>query len=94
VGRRLGLTAWAQASDAQFTDACNRWSVRLKEKSEECSKLLIEQVMWRWAVREMNPINHWQCMQVQMERKVDNVGLELSVLNVRGAGSGSKKAYN
>jgi hypothetical protein len=52
VGRRLGLTAWAQASDAQFTDACNRWSVRLKEKSEECSKLLIEQVMWRWAVRE------------------------------------------
>jgi hypothetical protein len=27
-----------------------------------------------------------------MERKVDNVGLELSTLKVRGSGSGSKKA--
>jgi hypothetical protein len=32
--------------------------------------------------------------QVQMERKVDNMGLELSTVKVSGAGSGSKKAYN
>ena len=42
--------------------------------------------------RAMSPINH--CVQVQMERKVDNMGLELSTVKVRGAGSGSKRPYN
>jgi hypothetical protein len=42
--------------------------------------------------REINTIN--QCIQVQMERKVDNMGLELSTVKVRGAGSGSKRPYH
>ena len=52
AGRRWGLTDWTQMSEAQSIESGNHFRKVLEEKSRECSKLLVEQVVWKWDVCE------------------------------------------